>query len=315
MVARERAASSTHSGIQSSMISVPGDAVEHLFSVDVEEHFQVVALQRWAPRATWDSHPSRVTRNVDQLLDLMARHGSVGTFFTLGWVASKQPDLVRRIAAAGHEIASHGWWHRQVTRLSPAEFREDVRSSRAILEDLSGQRVLGFRAPSFSIVPGYEWAFDVLLEEGYRYDSSLFPIRRPDYGWPGAPPEPHSIRRPAGTLLEIPMATTVIAGVRVPAAGGGYFRQLPYRLAARALTEHAARGLPAMFYIHPWEVDPDQPRFPVDLVTRLRHYGGLGRTMPRLERLFSQFRFTSVARQFGALPGLRAEVTPGSQPA
>lgn len=293
------------------MIPVPADTVEHLFSVDVEEHFQVVALQRWSPRSSWESQASRVTRNVDRLLDLMARHGSVGTFFTLGWVASKQPDLVRRIAAAGHEIASHGWWHTQVTRLSPAEFREDVRTSRAILEDLSGQRVLGFRAPSFSIVPGCEWAFDVLLEEGYRYDSSLFPIRRPDYGWPGAPAEPHSIRRSAGTLLEIPMATTVIAGVRLPAAGGGYFRQLPYGLAARALGEHAARGLPAMFYIHPWEVDPDQPRFPVDLITRLRHYGGLDRTMPRLERLFSQFRFTSVARRFGTRQELLAGAATG----
>jgi len=293
---------------------VPGDTVEHLFSVDVEEHFQVVALQRWAPRATWDSQPSRVAANTDRLLDLLARHGSVGTFFTLGWVASKQPEVVRRIAAAGHEIASHGWWHTQITRLTPAEFREEVRISRALLEDLSGQQVCGFRAPSFSIVPGCEWAFDVLLEEGYRYDSSLFPIRRPDYGWPGAPAESHSIRRPAGTLLEIPMATTVIAGVRVPAAGGGYFRQLPYGLAARALREHGALGLPAMFYIHPWEIDPDQPRFPVDPMTRMRHYGGLNRTMPRLERLLSQFRFTSVARRFGARPELLGQALPGSQP-
>ena len=206
---------------------VPGDTVEHLFSVDVEEHFQVVALQRWAPRVSWDEQPSRVARNVDQLLELLARHGAVGTFFTLGWVAERQPGLIRRIAAAGHEVASHGWWHTQVTRLTPAEFREEVRSSRALLEDLSGQRVQGFRAPSFSIVPGHEWAFDVLLEEGYRYDSSLFPIRRPDYGWPGAPADPHLIRRPAGTLLEIPMATTLIAGVRIPRRAGVIFASFP----------------------------------------------------------------------------------------
>lgn len=293
------------------MIPVPADTFEHLFSVDVEEHFQVVALQRWAPRASWDQQPSRVVRNVDQLLELLARHGAVGTFFTLGWVAERQPGLVRRIAAAGHEVASHGWWHTQVTRLSPAEFREEVRTSRALLEDLSGQRVQGFRAPSFSIVPGYEWAFDVLLEEGYRYDSSLFPIRRPDYGWPGAPVEPHLIRRPAGTLLEIPMATTLIAGLRVPAAGGGYFRQLPYGLTARAFQEHSARSQPGMFYIHPWEVDPGQPRLPAGFLTRARHYGGLDRTMPRLERLLSQFRFTSVARQFGKRPDLLEGVAPG----
>jgi len=294
------------------MIPVLGSTAEHLFSVDVEEHFQVVALRRWAPRATWDQQPSRVVQNVDRLLELLARHGAVGTFFTLGWVAERQPGLVRRIAAAGHEVASHGWWHTQVTRLSPAEFREEVRTSRALLEDLSGQRVQGFRAPSFSIVPGYEWAFDVLLEAGYRYDSSLFPIRRPDYGWPGAPVEPHLIRRPAGALLEIPMATTVIAGVRIPAAGGGYFRQLPYGLTARAFEEYTARSQPGMFYIHPWEVDPGQPRLPVGLVTRTRHYGGLDRTMPRLERLLSQFRFTSVARQFGERPDLRESLALGN---
>ena len=284
----------------------------HLFSVDVEEHFQVVALQRWSPKATWDGQPSRVARNVDRLLELLARHGSLGTFFTLGWVAERQPDLIRRIAAAGHEIASHGWWHTQVTRLSPEEFRQEVRTSKAVLEAISGQPVHGFRAPSFSIVPGYDWAFDVLLEEGYRYDSSLFPIRRPDYGWPGAPAEPHLIHRSAGALLEIPMATTVIAGVRIPAAGGGYFRQLPYGLTARALQEHGARGLPAMFYIHPWEVDPDQPRFDVDFLTRARHYGGLGRTMSRLERLLTEFRFTSVARQYEENPGLLAEAGVGA---
>lgn len=312
MVARGFAATSTHSGILSSMTSVPGTAVEHLFSVDVEEHFQVVALQPWAPRHTWDGHPSRVAGNVDRLLELMARHRAVGTFFVLGWVADKHPDVVRRIAAAGHEIASHGWWHTQVTRLSPAEFREEVRTSRAILESLSGERVLGFRAPSFSIVPGHEWAFDVLLEEGYRYDSSLFPIRRPGYGWPGAPALPHTIRRPAGSLLELPMATTVIAGVRIPAAGGGYFRQLPYGLTARAFEEHGSRNQPAMFYIHPWEIDPDQPRLPVGFVTRVRHYGGLERTMPRLERLLAQFRFTSVARQYSGLAELLDPARSGS---
>jgi polysaccharide deacetylase family protein (PEP-CTERM system associated) len=273
----------------------------HFFTVDVEEYFQVTAFERIAPPSTWASLPTRVEASTDRLLALLSRHGTVGTFFTVGWVAERYPDLVRRIASAGHEVASHGWWHRRVTTLTPAEFRQEIRRSKATLEDLTGQAVFGFRAPSFSIVPGGEWAFDILLEEGYRYDSSVFPIRRPDYGYPGAPAEPYQIRRPAGTLLELPMATTVVAGWRLPAAGGGYLRQLPYGLVARALREHSARGASAMFYIHPWEIDTEQPRLAVPLVTRWRHYGGLGRTWPRLERLFREFRFTSVARHF-AIP-------------
>jgi polysaccharide deacetylase family protein (PEP-CTERM system associated) len=276
-------------------------ATSHFFTVDVEEHFQVSAFDNIVDRADWDRLPSRVEANVDVLLELLERHGSVGTFFTLGWIADRKPALVRRIAAAGHEIASHSWWHRRVSTLTPAEFREEVRRSKLTLEDVAGQAVVGFRAPSFSIVPGIEWAFDVLLEEGYRYDSSLFPIRRPDYGYPSAATVPHQLERPAGTLLELPMATTVLAGLRIPAAGGGYLRQLPYWLIARAFREHAAAGLPAMFYIHPWEIDPDQPRLAVPPVTRWRHYGGLARTLPRLERLLREFRFTSVARHF-AIP-------------
>jgi polysaccharide deacetylase family protein (PEP-CTERM system associated) len=275
------------------------EPVEHLFTVDVEDYFQVNGFERSVSRNDWDRFPSRVEQSTDLLLDLLDRKGMAGTFFTLGWVAKKAPDLVRRIAAAGHEIASHGWWHRKVTDLNADQFREEVRSSRAILEDLSGQRVSGFRAPSFSIVPGREWAFDILLEEGYRYDSSLFPIRRPGYGYPGANPDPHLITRPAGTLLELPPATTVFGGVRVPAGGGGYFRQLPYRLFHHAFHQSQARGISGMFYIHPWEVDVDQPRIPVPLVARMRHYGGLHRTLPRLEQMLGEFRFTSVARRFG----------------
>lgn len=273
-------------------------SVEHIFTVDVEDYFQVNAFECRVQRSTWDQYPSRVERNTEVLLELLERKNTLGTFFTLGWVARKCPQLIRRIAAQGHEIASHGWWHRKVTDQSPDEFREEARSSRAILEDVGGQRVLGFRAPSFSIVPGREWAFDILLEEGYRYDSSLFPIRRPDYGYPGADPEPHLIRRASGTLLELPPATIVIGGVRVPAAGGGYFRQLPYGVFHRAFGQSQSRGISAMFYIHPWEVDVDQPHIAAPLLARFRHYTGLRRTLPRLERILSDFRFTSVARRF-----------------
>ncbi len=271
----------------------------HLFSVDVEDYFQVNAFEGTVTRSQWESYPSRVERNMDLLLELLDRKQVLGTFFTLGWIARKYPQLVQRIAAAGHELASHGFWHRRVTHLTPDEFREDVRSSRALLEDVSGQRVHGFRAPSFSIVPGREWAFDILIEEGYGYDSSLFPIRRPGYGYPGAPRVPHLITRPAGTLLELPLATLQVAAFQLPAAGGGYFRQLPFPLFRRAFAALQAQGISGMFYIHPWEVDPDQPRLPVSALARLRHYTGLHRTLPRLERLLDEFRFTSVARRFG----------------
>ena len=271
----------------------------HVFSVDVEEYFQVLAFERAVPRDRWETMPSRVDASVDRLLELLARHSATATFFTVGWLAERKPELVKRIVAAGHEVASHSWWHRRVATLTPAQFRDDVRRCRAVLESLTGRPVTGFRAPSFSIVPGTEWAFDVLIEEGYRYDSSVFPIRRPGYGYAGAPVEPYEIRRPAGVLLELPMATTLAAGVRVPAAGGGWLRHLPYGLTNRALREHEARGLAAMLYVHPWEIDVEQPRLDVSWVTRIRHYGGLSRMLPRLERLFTTYRFVSAERRYG----------------
>jgi polysaccharide deacetylase family protein (PEP-CTERM system associated) len=270
---------------------------EHLFSIDVEDYFQVYAFDRIVDRATWDSFPSRVERNTQIILDLLARHGHTGTFFTLGWIAQRYPALIRRIAEEGHEVASHGWWHRKVTALTPAEFREDVTASKDILEQLSGRPVLGFRAPSFSIIPGVEWAFDVLLETGYRYDSSLFPIKRMNYGYPRTPPLPHMIHRPSGDLMEFPLATTRLGRAHIPAAGGGYFRHFPYAVTRRAFREHSASGIPGMFYLHPWEIDADQPRIPAPWLTRVRHYRNLGKTLPRLERLLTEFHFTSVARR------------------
>jgi polysaccharide deacetylase family protein (PEP-CTERM system associated) len=274
--------------------------MEHLFTVDVEEYFQVSAFDDAVARAEWPVLPSRIRHNVDCLLDLLARHNTSGTFFVLGWIAENHPDVVQAIASAGHEIASHGWWHRRVTALTPDEFRSEVRTSKQALEDVIGESVIGFRAPNFSIVPGKEWAFDVLLEEGYRYDSSLFPVRRPGYGYPHAAPQPHSIRRSAGELLEFPLATATWKGLRVPAAGGGYFRQLPYALTRAAFRQHSNRGVSGTFYIHTWEFDADQPRVPVPWLTRLRHYRGLSRTLSRLGQLLSEFRFTSVARRLSA---------------
>ena len=269
--------------------------IKHFFTIDVEEYFQVKALEAVVSRDQWLTHPSRVGRSVDQLLASLARSGATGTFFTLGWLAKYRPEVVRSIAAAGHEIASHGFAHERVTSLSARAFREDVRSSKKALEDLTGRIVLGYRAPSFSIIPGYEWAFDVLIEEGYRYDSSLFPIRRRGYGYPAAQGTAHMIQRASGRLAEFPLATTRILSYPVPAAGGGYLRQLPFGITRRAFREATERSEPAVFYIHPWEIDPDQPRLPVYGFNRMRHYRGLSGTLSRVERLLAEFRFGTIA--------------------
>lgn len=276
--------------------------VNHYFTVDVEEHFQVNAFEGVVRRSEWERHPSRVEQNVEVLLDLLARHRATGTFFVLGWLAGRHRELLRLIADAGHELASHGFWHRRVPTMSLNDFRGDVRDAKAAIEDAAGVAVRGFRAPSFSIVPGTEWAFDVLLEEGYEYDSSLFPIRRAGYGYPGAPTQPFVIDRDAGALREYPLTTLDVLGLRVPAAGGGYLRQLPFALIHRAFAESERRGAPGVFYIHPWEIDPEQPRLPVGALTRVRHYRGLASTAERIERLLGEFRFTSIA------VGIAAEV-------
>jgi polysaccharide deacetylase family protein (PEP-CTERM system associated) len=267
----------------------------HFFTVDVEEYFQVKALEAVVRRDDWLSRPSRVANSIDALLKTLDRHGVRGTFFVLGWLAEHRPEVVRAIAAAGHEIASHGFWHERVMTLNRDAFRKDIRSSKSSLEDLLGSPVFGYRAPNFSIGPGCEWAFDVLLEEGYRYDSSLFPIRRPGYGYPAAPRAPHLIHTPTGLLAEFPLATASVFSCRVPAAGGGYLRQFPYSLIRRAFQEASDRGEPATFYIHPWEIDPEQPRLPVSSLSRIRHYRGLDGALGRIERLIGEFRFGAIA--------------------
>jgi polysaccharide deacetylase family protein (PEP-CTERM system associated) len=276
--------------------------MHHHFTVDVEEYFHVSALEPFVARGDWDALPSRVEAGTRTLLALLAEHGARGTFFVLGWVARRHPGLVREIADAGHEVGSHGWDHRRVTLLDPEGFRAQVRDSRLLLEDLCGAPVLGYRAPSFSIVPGREWALDVLVEEGYRYDSSLFPVRRRGYGFPGGLRDPHPLRRPAGTLMEVPPATLRAGRAVLPAGGGGYFRHFPYALARAAFREAERRGHPATFYLHPWEADPDQPRLAVPVATRVRHYGGLHRVVPRLRRLLAEFRFVPIAETLKLSP-------------
>lgn len=263
--------------------------VRHFFTVDVEEYFQVVALAPYAPMTAWESFPSRVEASTDQLLELMARRGATGTFFTVGWVAERHPQLVRRIAAAGHEVASHTYDHLRITHQTPEHFRDSVRRTKQILEDITGSPVLGFRAPSFSIIPGYEWALDILIEEGHRYDSSLFPVRRNGYGYPGGGRDPYVLTRPVGSLVEFPPVTLDVLGVRLPAAGGAYFRILPPQLVHAALRHSEARGVPGTFYIHPWEWDPGQPRLAVPFLTRVRHYAGQGGVLGRIDELLARF--------------------------
>jgi polysaccharide deacetylase family protein (PEP-CTERM system associated) len=268
--------------------------IEHFFTVDVEEHFQVSALERYVPRAQWDSLESRVVENTRRILRMLGEAGQHGTFFTLGWVAERAAHLVREIAAAGHEVASHGWDHRRVTEETPDQFRASVRQSKDALEQIIGAPVLGYRAPSFSIVEGREWALDILVEEGYAYDSSLFPIHRPGYGYAGAQRDPYVLSGSGAGLHEYPPATLRAFGINLPAAGGAYLRLLPLRLIRSAIRQAERRGAPATIYIHPWEIDAGQPRFEVSLATRIRHYGGLNHTEERLRRLFRESRFTSI---------------------
>jgi polysaccharide deacetylase family protein (PEP-CTERM system associated) len=282
------------------------NSVSHFFTVDVEEYFQVQALRSVVPRDEWTSRPRRLEQSIDSLLECLDRHETKGTFFVLGWIGKHQPGVVRSIAASGHEIASHGFWHDRVTSLDARAFREDVRSAKQMLEDLTGAEVIGYRAPSFSIVPGFEWAFDVLIEEGHRYDSSVFPIHRQGYGYPDAPRIPHVIEREPGCLAEFPLATTTVWGYPIPAAGGGYLRQFPFGIIRHAFREAAQRGEPATFYIHPWEIDSGQPRLAVSALNRVRHYRGLAGTLARIERLLDEFHFNTIASY---LPLLSERVT------
>lgn len=243
----------------------------------------------------------RVEIGVHHILELLAKHDARGTFFVLSWVAERARNLVREIVDQGHEIASHGSDHRRVTTLSPIDFRESVRTSREVLEDVSGRPVFGYRAPNFSILRGMEWALEILGEEGYRYDSSLFPVRRNGSGYVGGQRDPHALPLPSGVLHEIPPATLRLAGKLLPAGGGAYFRHLPYAFVHSALADAERRGVPGTFYVHPWELDPEQPRLAVPFMTGLRHYGGLRRTAPRLERLLSAFRFQPIATTLGLL--------------
>ena len=273
--------------------------MRNAFSIDVEDYFQVSALAPHFPRHTWDQQPCRVERNVDRMLGMLDDTDSKATFFTLGWVADRYPAMVKRIVAGGHELASHGYGHQRASDLSRAEFSDDVRHAKIILEDLSGRSVVGYRAPSFSIGENNLWALDTLGEAGYQYSSSIYPIRHDHYGMPNAPRfafHPNASK----SLLELPATTIRLFNRNLPAAGGGYFRLLPYRLSRWSIRRvNRADQQPCIFYCHPWEIDPDQPRpSGMTLKTRFRHYVNLGKTESRLRNLLKDFSWGRVDEIF-----------------
>jgi len=273
-------------------------SILNALTIDVEDYFQVSAFEGIAPRETWDARPGRVEASMHRLLDLLAEHGVRTTCFTLGWIAERYPALVRRIVEDGHELASHGYDHRRVTELSEGAFREDLTRAKGLLEDTGGAPVRGYRAPSFSIDARTPWAWQALTATGHAYSSSVYPIRHDHYGMPGAPLGAH-LPAGEGAAAELPVAALQAAGRTWPAAGGGYFRLLPYGVSRWSLRRINAGGRSAIFYLHPWELDPDQPRMPgIPAKTRFRHYVGLRRTEGRLKRLLRDFAWDRIDRIF-----------------
>lgn len=270
--------------------------MRNALTVDVEDYFQVAAFARQIDPATWDRIPLRVERNTQRLLDLFAEQGVQATFFVLGWVAERCPGLVRAIVERGHEVACHGYSHQLIYGQTPAVFRAETIRAKAGLEDQAQRPVLGYRAASYSITQRSLWALDVLAELGFAYDSSIFPIRHDRYGIPGSPRWPYRLTTPnGGSLLEFPPSTFSLLGYRLPVAGGGYFRLYPYRFTRFALAQlNRAEAQPFIFYLHPWEIDPEQPRIPAGWLSKFRHYTNLNRCEARLRRLLRDFRFTMV---------------------
>lgn len=292
------------------MSAVATTVPPHVFSVDVEEYFH--AFPGRVPREQWASLPSRLDQGLTPMLDALDEVGASGTFFTLGWIAKENPTVVREIVARGHELASHGYWHQPITAMTPESFRQDVRDAKAILEDVSGVRILGYRAPLFSVLPETEWALAILVEEGYAYDSSIFPGRRPDAGGMNRPRFPWTIDTPSGSLLELPLASGSILGVPVPAAGGAYLRHFPARVIRNAFRSLEQAGGGGMFYIHPREIDAGQPRLFSSPLTQLRHYGGVGTALAKIKWLLRALRFTSAARLHASRLPSQSRVVPAT---
>lgn len=269
-------------------------SIKNAMSVDVEDYFQVSAFEPYVSRSEWSRCECRVEQNVDRILELFDEHDAQGTFFTLGWIAERYPAMVRRIVDHGHEIASHGWSHVRVTNQEPEEFRDDVLKTKALLEDISGQAVMGYRAASYSIGEDNLWALDILRETGHSYSSSIFPIKHDLYGMPDAP---RFAFRPYGDdFVEFPLTTYQMGGRNLPCAGGGWFRLAPYSMTRWAMKQvNNQEQKPVIFYFHPWEIDPEQPRIDgIDRRSSFRHYLNLSRTEERLTRLLKDFSWGAM---------------------
>lgn len=278
--------------------TAPGGRIRNAMTVDVEDYFQVQAFAHCIPRVAWDGFSCRVEHNTDRILQQFDRAGTKATFFTLGWVAERYPAMVRRIVEQGHELASHGWEHIRVFTQSADAFRADIRKTKLLLEDIGGVAVTGYRAATFSIGKRTPWAFEVLESEGYRYSSSIYPVRHDLYGMPDAPRTP--FHPGSGSLWEIPMTTVRLGSRNIPCSGGGYFRLLPYALYRFLLARlNSGENRPGIFYFHPWEIDPDQPRIQdCGARSRFRHYNNLAKTAPRLDRLLRDFVWDRMDRVF-----------------
>jgi polysaccharide deacetylase family protein (PEP-CTERM system associated) len=288
------------------------EPIVNAMTIDVEDYFHVSVFDGVVPRQRWPDLESRVSANTDRLLIILEEAEIQATFFVLGWVAERWPELVRRIAERGHEIASHGYGHRLVYDQTPREFREDLRRAKGVVEDAASVNVFGYRAPSYSVTPRSLWALDILIEEGFRYDASIFPVHHDRYGIPVSARHAYRIERESGALWEAPASTVRCGRMNLPIAGGGYFRILPYAWTRWGIDRlNRVEQRPAIFYLHPWEIDPDQPRLDASLLSRFRHYRNLDKTESRLRALLRDFRFgpmlsllalTSDARQDASLP-------------
>nr|WP_324257487.1 XrtA system polysaccharide deacetylase [Cellvibrio fontiphilus] len=278
------------------------NAITHAMTVDVEDYYHVAAFAKVIKPGEWDNWPARVEQNTERLLQLFADHNIKITFFILGWVAEKYPQLVKSIHQQGHEIASHGFSHQLIYTQTPEVFRAETAKSKQILEDLTQTPITGYRAASYSITRKSLWALDILAELGFTWDSSIFPTRHDNYGIPGSPEEPYRIITSSGaSLVEFPLTTAKVLGQSIPAAGGGYFRQYPYAL-SKWLFERASlnQSKPQIFYLHPWEIDPDQPRVPnASWFSNFRHYTNLKRCLPRLEKMLGDFHFGTMSESLG----------------
>jgi polysaccharide deacetylase family protein (PEP-CTERM system associated) len=287
------------------------DEITNALTVDVEDYFQVSAFAGNIDPQDWDNHELRVEANTTRILDLFEKSGYRATFFVLGWVAERQPGLVKAIHDRGHEIACHGYSHQLIYNQTPGVFREETVKAKAILEDLIQAPVLGYRAASYSITQQSLWALDILAEAGFTYDSSIFPVRHDRYGIPGAKDKPHLLTTPAGhEIVEFPISTREYFGYRLPVGGGGYFRIYPYafsRMALKSINDKLTQ--PFIFYLHPWEVDPGQPRINTNWLSRFRHYNNLHKCEARLTKLLTDFRFSRVTDVLSNL-GFADDLTP-----